>query len=200
MYSFPNLEPVCCSISGSNSCFLTCIQVSQEAGKVVWYSHLFKNFPWFVVIHTVKGFSIVNKAEVNVFLEFPCFFCDPMDVDNLMSGSSASSKSSLYIWNFSVPVLVWRTLSITLLAYEMSASVVVWTFFGCIYLFLFFLDVTNTDYSTFLTIPLSPSLDPLTSSLWLLSNVKRTMTLNHVSIWIISRFTSNPNFPLCSLF
>ena len=136
MYSFPNSEPVCYSMSGSNCCILTCIQVSQEAGKVVWYSHLFKNFPRFVVIHTVKGFSIVNKAEVNVFLEFPCFFCDSVDVGNLISGSSASSKSSLYIWNFSVHVLVWRTLSITLLAYEMSASVVVWTFFGCIYLFL----------------------------------------------------------------
>ena len=64
MYSFPNLKPVCCSMSGSNCCFLTCIQVSQEAGKVVWYSHLFKNFPQFVVIHTVKGFSVVNEAEV----------------------------------------------------------------------------------------------------------------------------------------
>ena len=67
MYSFPNLEPVC-SMSSSNCCFLTCIQISQEAGKVFWYSHLFKNFPQFVVIHTVKGFSVVNEAEVNAFL------------------------------------------------------------------------------------------------------------------------------------
>ena len=74
MYSFPNLELNCCSMSGSNCCFLTCIHVSQEAGKVVWYSHLFKNFPHFVVIHTVKGFSIVNEAEVDVLLEFSCFF------------------------------------------------------------------------------------------------------------------------------
>ena len=59
---------------------LTCIQISQEAGKVVWYSHLFKNFPQFVVIHTVKGFSIVNEAGVNVFLEFSCFFDDPTNV------------------------------------------------------------------------------------------------------------------------
>ena len=61
-YSFPNLEPVCCSKSSSNCCFLTCIQISQEAGQVVWYLHLFKNFPEFVVIHTVKGFSIVSEA------------------------------------------------------------------------------------------------------------------------------------------
>ena len=105
MYSFPNFEPVCCSMSGSSSCFLTCIQVSQEAGKVVWYSHLFKNFPPFVVIHTVKGFSVVSEGEVGVFLEFPCFFCDPGDVGNLTSGSSAFSKSNLYMWKLSVHVL-----------------------------------------------------------------------------------------------
>ena len=72
--SFPNLEPVRCSMSGSKCCFWTCIQISQEAGKVVWYSHLFKNFPQFVVIHLVKGFGIVSKAKVNVFLELSCFF------------------------------------------------------------------------------------------------------------------------------
>ena len=76
MYSFPSLEPVHCSTSGSNCCFLIYMQVSQEAGKVVWYSHLFKNFPQFVVIHAVKGFGVLNKAEVDVFLEFSCFFCD----------------------------------------------------------------------------------------------------------------------------
>ena len=72
---------------------------------MVWYSHLFKNFPQFVVIHTVKGFSVVNKAEVDVFLEFSCFFYDPTDVDNLLSGSSAFSKSSWNIWKFSVHAL-----------------------------------------------------------------------------------------------
>ena len=77
MYSFSYLEPVCCSMSSSNCCFLTCIQVSQEAGQVVWYSHLFRNFPQFIVIHTVKGFGIVNKAEIDVFLELSCFFNDP---------------------------------------------------------------------------------------------------------------------------
>ena len=64
-------------MSGSNCCFLTCIQVSQEAGQVVWYYHLLKNFPQFVVTYTVKGFGIVNKAEIDVFLEFSCFFDDP---------------------------------------------------------------------------------------------------------------------------
>ena len=73
---------------------------------MVWYSHLLKNFPQFVVIYTVKGFGIINKAEVDVFLEFPCFFYDPTDVGNLISGSSAFSKSSLYIWKFSVHVLL----------------------------------------------------------------------------------------------
>ena len=79
-YYFPNLEPVCCSMSGSNCCFLTCIHISQEAGKVVWYAHLLKNFPQFVVIHTVEGFNVVNEAAVDVFMEFFSFFCDPTDV------------------------------------------------------------------------------------------------------------------------
>ena len=91
---------------GSNGCFLTCTQISQEAAKVAWYSHLFQNFPQFVVIHTVKGFGIVNKAEVNVFLELSCFFNDPWDVGNLISGSSAFSKASLNIWKFLVHVLL----------------------------------------------------------------------------------------------
>ena len=106
MYSFPNLEPVYCSMSGSNCCFLTCIQISKEAGKVVWYSHLFQNFPQFIVIHTVKGFGIVNKSKVDGFLEVSCFFYDPMDVGNLISGSSAFSKSTLNISKFSVHILL----------------------------------------------------------------------------------------------
>ena len=73
---------------------------------MVWYSHLFQNFPQFVVIHTVKAFSVVNKAEVDVFLELSCFFNDRMDVGNLISGYSAFSKSSLNIWNFTVNVLL----------------------------------------------------------------------------------------------
>ena len=104
MYSFPNLEPVRCSMSSSNRGFLTCIQISQEVGQVVWYSRLFQNFPQFVVIHTVKGFGIVNKADV--FLELSCFFDDPADVGNLISGSSAFSKISLNIWKCTVHVLL----------------------------------------------------------------------------------------------
>ena len=93
-------------MSSSNCCFLTCIQISQEAGQVVWYSHLFQNFPQFVVIHTVKSFGIVNKAEIDVFLELSHFFDDTMDVGNLISGSSEFSKSSLNIWKFTVHVLL----------------------------------------------------------------------------------------------
>ena len=88
------------------------------------YSHLFKNFPQFIVI--LRGFGVVNKAEVDVFLELSCFFDDPADVGNLISGSSAFSKSSLNIWKFMVHVLLkpsWKILSITLLACEMSAIV-----------------------------------------------------------------------------
>ena len=90
---------------------------------MVWYSHLFKNFPQFVVIHTVKGFGAVNKAEVDVFLKLSCFFDDPTDIANLISGFFAFSKSSLNMWKFSVHVLLKPRLedfSITLLACEMS--------------------------------------------------------------------------------
>ena len=119
MYSFPNLEPVCCSMSSSNYCFLTRIQISQEAGKVVWYSQLLKNFPQFVVIHTFPKLQLSQWC----FSGFSRFFVDPTDVGNLISGSSAFSKSSLtsgsswfmYCWSLS-----WRILSITLLACEMT--------------------------------------------------------------------------------
>src|SRR5574340_1254088 len=104
-YSFSYLETVCCSMSSSNCCFLTCIQISPEADQVVWYSHLLKNCPQFIVIHTVKGFGIVNKAETGDFLELSCFFHYPADVGNLISGSSAFSKTSLNIWNFTIHVL-----------------------------------------------------------------------------------------------
>ena len=139
MNSFSYLEPVCCAMSNSNCCFLICIQISQEAGQVVWYSHLLQNFPQFIVIHTVKGFGIVNKAEIDVFMELSCFFHDPVDVGNLISGSSAFSKTSLNIWKFMVHVLLkpgLKNLSITLLACEMSAIVhsFVWAFFGIAFL------------------------------------------------------------------
>ena len=93
-------------MSGSNCGFLACIQVFQETDKVVWYSYLLKNFPQFIVIHTVNGFGIVNKAEIDVFLELSCFFHDPADVGNLISGSSAFSKTSLNIRKYSVDVLL----------------------------------------------------------------------------------------------
>ena len=94
--------PVHYSMSGSNCYFLTCIQISQEAGKVDCYSHFFKNFTQFVVIYTVKGFGIVNKAEIDVFLDLSCFFHDPADVGTLISGSSVFSKTSLNIRKFTV--------------------------------------------------------------------------------------------------
>ena len=90
----------------SNCCFLTCIPISQEAGQVVWYSHPSQNFSQFIVIHTVKGFGIVNKAEIDDFLELSCFFDDPADVGNLISGSSALSKTSLNVWKFTVHILL----------------------------------------------------------------------------------------------
>ena len=93
-------------MSSSNCCFLTCIQVSQEADQVVWYSHLFKNFPQFVVVHAVKGFGVVNKAKVDAFLELSLLFDDPTEVGNLISGSSAFSKTSLNIRKFTVHILL----------------------------------------------------------------------------------------------
>ena len=103
MYSFSYLEPVCCSMSSSNCCFLTCIQVYQDAGQVVWYSHLLKNFPQFILIHTVKGFGVVNETEVDVFLKFPCFLYHPANVANLIL---FFFKPSLDIWKFLVHILL----------------------------------------------------------------------------------------------
>ena len=121
-------------MSSSNCCFLTCIQVSQEAGQVVWYSHLFQNFPQFIGIHTVKGFGVVNKAELDVFLELSCFFDDPADVGNLISGSSAFFKTSLNIWKFTVHILLKPGLGnfeyyFTSMWDECNCAVV-WAFFG----------------------------------------------------------------------
>ena len=121
-------------MSSSNCWFFTRIQVSQEAGKVIWYSHLLKNFPQFVVIHIAKGFSIVREAEVDVFLKFSSFFYDPENVGNLISGSSAFSKSSLNIWRFSVHVLLKPSLKD--LEHDLASMwnecncAVVWALFG----------------------------------------------------------------------
>ena len=134
---FP-IFPVHCSTSGSNCCFFTCIQVSQEEGQVVWYSNLFKNFLQFAVMHTIKCFSIVNEAEVTVFLEFPCFLYDPMDVGNLISGSSAFSQASLNIWKFLVQVLLKPSLKdfehYFTSVWDECNCVVIWTFFGIAFL------------------------------------------------------------------
>ena len=135
---FSYLDPVCCSMSSSNCCFLTYIQISQEAGQVIWYSHLFPNFPQFVVIHKVKGFGIVNKAEIDIFLELSCFFHDPADVGNLISGSlpflkaacTSGSSRFTYCWS-----LAWRILSITSVWDECNC-VVVWAFFGIAFLWV----------------------------------------------------------------
>ena len=125
MYSFSYLEPVCCSMSSSNCCFLTCIQISQESDQVVWYSYIFQHFPQFIVIHTVKGFGIVDKAEVDVFLELASFL---MIQQMLAIWSLAplpflnpawTSRSSWFTYCWS---LVWRILSITLLACTATAA------------------------------------------------------------------------------
>ena len=140
MYSFPNLEPVCFYMSGSNCFVLTCIQISQEVGKVVWYSHLFKNIPQFVVIHSDKGFGEVNKAEVDVFLELACFFNDPMDVGHLISGSSAFSKSSLNIWKFTVHLLLKAGLEnfehYFASVWDEFNCAIVWALFGTAFLWI----------------------------------------------------------------
>ena len=138
MYSFPNLQQVCCSISGFNCCFLKCIHIFQKAGQMVWYSHLLKNFPQFVVIYTVKDFGIDNKTEVDILLKLSCFFDDPMDIANLISGSSAFSKSSVNIWKFMVHILLKPGLE-TFHPYFASVwdegnCVVVWAFFDITFL------------------------------------------------------------------
>ena len=125
-------------MSSSNCCFLTCMQISQEADQVVWYSHLFQNFPQFIVIHIVKGFGIVNKAETDDFLELSCFFDDPADVGNLISGSSAFCKTSLNIWKFIVHVLLKPGLEILKHSFtsvwDECNCAMVWAFFGIVIL------------------------------------------------------------------
>ena len=121
MYSFPDMGPDCCSMSNSDCCFLNCIQIYMKphmlqsmgsqrvehnwAGQVIWYSYLFKNFPQFVVIYTVKGFSIVNEPK-KIFLWNSCFFDESADVENLITCSSVFCKFSLNIWKFMVHVLL----------------------------------------------------------------------------------------------
>ena len=194
MYSFPNLEPVCCSMSSSNCCFLTCIQISQKAGQVVWYSHLLKNFPQFVVIHTVEGFSVVNEAEVNVFLEFPWFFYGPTDVGNFISGSSAFSKSSLYIWKFLVQVLLKPSLKdfehYFASLWSECNCVVVWAFFDITFLW----DWTDNWSFPVLNLPVFPC-PGVTDASWLAyrflrrqvqwSGIPNSFRIAHSLLWSI---------------
>ena len=134
MYSFPYLEPVCCSMSSSNCCLLICMQISQETNKVVWYSHLLKNFPQFVVMHTVKGFGIINKAEVDVFYDILLLFQLSDIFGNLITGCSAFSQSRLNIWKFVLHVLLKPGLEnfedYFASVWDSCNRVVVWRFFG----------------------------------------------------------------------
>ena len=136
MYFFSYLEPVCCSMSSSKCCFLTCIQTSQEAGQVVWYAHLFQNFPQFVVFHTVQCFGIINKAEIDGFLELS--FSMIQQILAIWSLVPLFSKSSLNIWKFMVHVLLKPGLKnfehyFTSVWVECNC-VVVWAFFGIAFL------------------------------------------------------------------
>ena len=125
-------------MTSSNFFFLTCTQVSQEAGQMMWYSHLFQNFPLFIVTHTVKDFGVAYKGEEDVFLELYCFFDDPADVGNLISGSSAFSKSILNIWKFMVHVLLRLGLEnfehYFTSVWDECNCVVVWAFFAIAFL------------------------------------------------------------------
>ena len=125
-------------MSSSNCCFLTCIQISQEAGQLIWYSHLFQNFPQFVVIHTVKGVDIVSKAKRDVFPELSCSLDNPMDSGNFLSGSYDFSKISLNIWKFMDHIPLKPGLE-NIEHYFASMlgecnGAVVWTFFGIAFL------------------------------------------------------------------
>ena len=106
LYSFLNIDLIGCPIQCSNCCFFIHIQVSQKTGKMFWYSHHSKRFPQFVMIHTVKGFSVVDEREIDVFLKFPCFLCNSVNVGNLISSSSSFSKPSLDIWKFLVCIML----------------------------------------------------------------------------------------------
>ena len=128
-YSFSYLEPVCCSMSSSNCCFLTCIQISQEAGQVAWYSYLFQNFQ-FIVIHTVKRFGVVTKAEVDVFwnslafsmIQWTLAIWSLVPLPFLNPAWTSGCSQFMYCWS-----LAWRILSITLLACQETQEMQVWS-------------------------------------------------------------------------
>ena len=137
MYSFPNLQPVCCSMSSSNHCFWTCTQISQEASKVVWYFHLLKNFPQFVVIHIVKGFGIVNKAEVDAFQELSAFsmiqrmlvIWSLVPLPFLNPAWTSGSSCFTYCWAWLGEL--WASLCYRVRRVQVCSS---WTFFGIAFL------------------------------------------------------------------
>ena len=137
-HSFPHLEPVCCSMSSSNYASRPAYRFLMRQDRLSDNSHLFKNFPDFVVVHPIKGFDIVNKAEVYIFLELSCFFNDPTDVGNLISGSSAFSKSSLNIWKSTIHILLKPGLEnfehYFTSVWDECNCVVVWAFFGIAFL------------------------------------------------------------------
>ena len=147
MYSSPNFEPVPCSVSGSNCCFWIQMQVSQTTGKVVWYTYLFKNFLQFVVVYTVKGFTVVNDTEVDISLKFPAFSMIQWMLAISSPVSLFFSKSSLYIWKFSVHVLLQPSLKdfrhCLVSKWNECSCVVVWTFSGRALL----CDLDETDIS-----------------------------------------------------
>ena len=136
-FSFPYLEAIC-SVSSSNCCFLTCIQISQEASQMIWYSHLFQNFPQFVLIHTVKGFGIVNKAEIDIFLELSCFFDDLTDVAIWSLIPLPFLNLSLNIWKFMVHILLKPSLEnfehYFASVWDEYNCAVVWAIFGITFL------------------------------------------------------------------
>ena len=206
MYSFPNLEPVCCSMSISNCCLLTCIQISQDVGKVVWYSHLLKNFPQFVVIYRVKGFGIINKAELDIFLELSCFFYDPTGDGNLICGSSAFSKSSLNIWKFKVHILLKPGLEnfehYFASVWDECNCAVVWTSFGTADLFKIVLLCILVCTSSSASVRSKPSLSfivPIFANVLLVflvflksSLVSPILLFSSISLYLSLRKATNP--------
>ena len=190
-----------------NYCFLTYIQVSQAAGQVVWYSHLLKNFPQFGVIHTVKGFGAVHEAE-----ESPCFFYNPAYVGNLISGSSAFSKSSLYIWKFSVHVMLKPNLKnfgyYLARMWNECNCMAIWTWFGISFLWSW--RKTDLPQSCCLLLSFSNllaySLQHFKKNIyflnWTIITLQNFVVFCQTSPWISHRYTYVPsllNLPHISL-
>jgi len=174
-------------LSSSNCCFLTCIQVSQEAGQVVRYSHVFQNFPQFIVIHTVKGFGIVNKAEIDVSLELSCFFDDPADVGNLISGSSAFSKTSWNIWKLTVHVLLKPGLEnfehYFTSVWDECSCVVVWAFIGIAFQICWHIECSTSTASSFRIWNSSTGIPSPPLALFVVMLSKAHLT-SHSRIWL----------------